>query len=229
MPNEGSTAAPGDGQPATGSANARTIGAYDQHAQRYIDQSPADVAGAVKEWLNRALAGVPHDARILELGSAYGRDAAYLQSLGYQVRCTDATPAFIAALRSRGITASPLNAITDDLPADLDVVLANAVLLHFTRAEFASVAGKVRRALRPGGRFAFTVKLGDGQEWTSDKLGAPRFFCYWREPQLRGVLGTAGFAGLDIREAPGRAGDKDWLHVAAACDAGMTAESAGCR
>jgi SAM-dependent methyltransferase len=203
------------GQPAAGGANARTISAYDQHAQRYIDRTAREVAGASKDWLDRALAGVACDARILELGSASGRDAAYLQGLGYRVRCTDATPAFVAALRSRGIAASALNAITDDLPDGLDVVLANAVLLHFTRPEFAAVADKVRRALRPGGRFACTLKLGDGQEWSSDKLDAPRFFCYWREQRLRDALGAAGFTDIDIREAPGRAGDKDWLHVLA--------------
>jgi SAM-dependent methyltransferase len=219
MPNDGWPAAPrempGTGGPAAASANALTISAYDQHAQRYIDRSPQEVTERVMGWLDRALAGLARDARILELGSASGRDAAYLQGLGYQVRCTDATSAFVAALRSRGIAASALNAITDDLPDGLDVVLANAVLLHFTRPEFAGVAEKVRRALRPGGRFAFTLKLGDGQEWSTDKLGAPRFFSYWREPQVRAALGTAGFTAIDIREAPGRADDKDWLHVVA--------------
>jgi SAM-dependent methyltransferase len=206
----------GGRQPPAGDANARTISAYDQYAQRYIDQTTREVTGAAKEWLDRAVAGVQRGARILELGSASGRDAAYLRDLGYQVRCTDATPAFVAALRARGIAASQLNAITDDLPGDLDVVLADAVLLHFTRREFTAVTAKVRRALRPGGRFAFTVKLGDGEDWSSARLGAPRFFCYWREPRVRVVLSAAGFPGADIRKARGRAGDKDWLHVVAA-------------
>lgn len=209
MPNDGSRTAP------AGDANAQTISAYDLHVQRYIDGTPHEVSGAVKEWLDRALAGLPHDARILELGSGFGRDAAYLRRLGYQVRCTDAAPAFVEALRARGIPASTLNAVTDDLPGDLDLVLANAVLLHFTRAEFAGVAAKAHRALRPGGRLAFTLKAGDGEEWSSDKLGAPRFFCYWRAPRVRAVLTAAGFSGSDVREARTGRGDRDWLHVVA--------------
>lgn len=199
----------------TQDANAQTIGSYDQHAQRFIDGTPHEVSGAFKEWLDRALAEMPRDARILELGSGFGRDAAYLQGLGYQVRCTDATPAFVRELRSRGFTASALNAITDDLPGKLDVLLANAVLLHFTRVEFATVLAKARRALRPGGRFAFTLKAGDGEGWSTEKLGAPRFFCYWREAQVRDAAVAAGFAGLDIREVPRHTSGTDWLHVVA--------------
>ena len=197
-------------------ANARTLGSYDEHVRRFIDGTPHEVTGPHKEWLDRALAGLPRSARILELGSGFGRDAAYLERLGYQVRCTDATPAFVTELRSRGFTASALNAITDDLPGELDMLLASAVLLHFTRAEFAAVLAKARRALRQGGRFAFTLKAGDGEEWSTEKLGAPRFFCYWREPRVRDAVAAAGFAGSDIREVPRGTGSMDWLYVVAA-------------
>lgn len=219
MPNESSprtaVPSPADEQPIPEGANARTIGAYDRHAQRFVEGTPHEVAGAHKEWLDLALAGVPRDARILELGSGFGRDAAYLRDLGYQVQCTDATSAFVHELRARGFTASELNAITDDLPDELDVLLASAVLLHFTRAEFAAVLAKARRALRPGGRFAFTLKAGDGEEWSTEKLGAPRFFCYWREADVRDAVMAAGFAGLDLREVPRRTGNTDWLHIVA--------------
>ena len=66
-------------------ANARTIDTYDQHALEYIRNSPRSVSGWVKGWLDRAAAGLPHDARVLELGSGPGQDADYLHSLGYDV------------------------------------------------------------------------------------------------------------------------------------------------
>jgi hypothetical protein len=125
-------------------------------------------------------------------------------------------PAFVAEVRARGIDAGPLNAITDELPGGLDVLLANSVLLHFTREQFGDVAAKARWALRPGGRFAFIVALGDGQEWSNGKMDAPRFFCYLREPQLRDVLSAAGFVGIDIRRAPGPGGKLDQLQVVTA-------------
>ncbi len=196
-------------------SNARTIDSYGRRTQEYIDGTPHEVSGTVKEWLDRAVAGVLRDARILELGSAFGRDAAYLASLGYRVECTDATPAFVDVLRATGLGARVLNAITDELPRNVDVVLANAVLLHYTRDEAADVIGKVYGSLKPGGTFAFTLKLGEGEEWTEAKLGAPRFFCYWTQPEIRGVLTAVGFADVTIWTSRHRVGGSEWLLVIA--------------
>lgn len=202
-------------QDSSRTANARTIDSYRRRYQRYIDGTAHEVDGPFKDWLDRAVAGLPKDARILEFGSAFGRDASYLQSLGYRVDCTDATAEFVAVLRSKGLDARVLNAITDDLPRDVDLVVANAVLLHFTRAEAADVTGKVYRSLTPGGTFAFTVKRGEGEEWSEHKLGAPRFFCYWTPPPLRDMLTGAGFAEVAIDPGGQDMGGRQFLQVIA--------------
>ena len=153
MPIDSSTA-----EDARGEENARTISTYDQYARRYIDRTTHEVPVPIREWLDRTVAGLPRDARILELGSGFGRDAAYLNGLGYRVRCTDATPAFVTELRARGFDTAPL-------------------------------------------------------------MDAPRFFCYWRAPGLRDVLGAAGFAAVDIRQAAGAGGELDQLQVVAVTSA----------
>ena len=195
-------------------SNNRTIESYNGHIQEYIDGTPQEVSGVVKEWLDKSLADLPKDARILELGSAFGRDATYLQSMGFTVECTDATPSFVDLLREQGFNARLLNAITDDLPQGLDYVLANAVLLHFTREETAQVLSKVHASLNEGGRFAFTLKEGEGEEWSEAKLGVPRYFCYWTQEQVSQYLSDAGFDDVDIT---GDAETKNatWLQVVA--------------
>lgn len=198
-----------------GAENARTIDAYDGHVREYAAGTTSQARGPLREWLDQVVAGLEHDARILELGSATGRDAAYLGGLGYRVECTDATPAFVDLLRSQGIEARPLNAISDDLPVGLDLVLADAVLLHFTRDQAAHVIAKVHAALLPGGRFAFTLKRGEGQAWSLEKLGVPRFFCYWSAPQIQTVLSKAGFASIDITENRNQRTGTDWLLIIA--------------
>lgn len=194
--------------------NDKTIEGYNAHVSEYIDGTPHEVSGVVKDWLDGSLAGVPKDARILEIGSAFGRDAEYLAGLGYAVECTDATPAFVDLLQQKGFDAKVLNAITDELPQGLDFVLANAVLLHFTRDEASQVIHKIYGALHTNGTFAFTLKQGEGEGWSEKKLGVPRFFCYWTEPQIREVLEDAGFGDVQI------SGDKAtanaaWLQIVA--------------
>ena len=67
--------------------NNRTVESYNAHIQEYIDGTPHEVSGVVKDWLDGSLADVPKDARILEFGSAFGRDAEYhiLQGLVMQL------------------------------------------------------------------------------------------------------------------------------------------------
>src|SRR6266436_5906822 len=105
-------------------SNERTIQSYETHVQDYIDRSLPEVSGVVKEWLDASIAELPKNARILELGSAFGRDAAYLQNLGYDVDCTDATHAFVELLQQKDFNARELTAVTDDLGGPYDLVLA---------------------------------------------------------------------------------------------------------
>lgn len=199
-------------------SNSRTIESYNGHIQEYLDGTPQKVSGFVKEWIDRTFADVPKDAHILEFGSAFGRDAAYLQNQGYQITCTDATPAFVDLLREKGFDANVLNAITDELPQNIGVVFANAVLLHFTRDEAAAVISKVYDALKPGGVFAFTLKQGDGEEWSEDKLGAPRFFTYWTDKQIHDVLTNAGFGDISMWGDRVDARNVKWLQIIAKKD-----------
>jgi len=173
--------------------NGRTIESYNSHIQEYLDNTVRQVSGTNKEWLDRTFKNVATDAHILELGSAFGRDAAYLKTKGYHVQCTDAAEGFVSLLQEEGFDARLLNAITDELPQGSDVVLANAVLLHFTRDEAATVIEKVYKSLTEGGTFAFTLRPGEGEEWSEDKLGAPRFFTYWTEGQIHELLESKGY------------------------------------
>ena len=194
--------------------NNTTIQSYNAHVQEFIDGTPQVVTGYVKEWLDETLADVPTEARILEIGSAFGRDAEYLAGLGYTVECTDASLAFVDLLKQKGFDAKILNAITDELPQGLDVVLANAVLLHFTRDEASQVIKKVFDALNKNGKFAFILKQGEGESWSDAKLGAPRFFCFWTESQIRQILEGVGFSDVSI-SIDDTNKTKTWLQIIA--------------
>ena len=202
-------------RPVNNDSNQQTIQSYEAHVREFIDGTPHDVSGTLKDWIDEAISGLPEDADVLEFGSASGRDAAYLLNLGYKVECSDAAQSFVDLLKQRGFNTRKLNAITDELgPRRYDLVLANAVLLHFTRDEAESVLTKVYAALKDNGRFAFTLKQGDGEKWTDDKLGAPRYFCFWRADQVRQLVQDAGFTDVKIKgDIP--SSNATWLQIVA--------------
>lgn len=139
---------------------------------------------------------------VLEIGSANGRDALFLEQQGRRVRRTDATRAFVEMLRAQGHEASVLNVLTDDLVDVADgpyaAVLADAVFLHFTPDQLRTALGRVAAALAAGGVLAFTVKQGTGSGWSEHKLGLPRYFHYWQPGPIRTLLEQEGWDVLQL-------------------------------
>ncbi|WP_299039165.1 trans-aconitate 2-methyltransferase [uncultured Pseudokineococcus sp.] len=188
-----------------------TLESYQAAADVYRDQTPSPgpaVAGFLDEVARRVGSG-----SILEMGSGPGADATYLEARGPRVVRTDAVPAFVQMLRADGHQARVLDVRVDDLGGPYAGVLANAVLLHLTREEVADVLTRARDAVVDGGVLAITLKEGDGDAWTSAKLGLPRHFTYWREPQLRAVLEATGWSDVVVDHVAGR--DEAWLFVLA--------------
>jgi predicted TPR repeat methyltransferase len=188
-----------------------TLAAYESAARRYLDDS-APPGPRMIEYLDR-FADLVEAGQVLELGSGPGWDAAHLEARGLEATCTDATQAFLTRLRADGHDARMLDVRTDDLGGPYDAVLADAVLLHLNRTEFENVVGRARRAVIDGGVLAFTVKEGDGDEWTNAKIGLPRHFTYWHEPAVRDVLQRSGWTVLSIDHVAGRT--EPWLYVLA--------------
>jgi SAM-dependent methyltransferase len=196
-------------------SNAATLRTYQERAAAYVAGTTPAVSGPVRDWIDSTLAGLAPTARIFELGSAFGRDAAYIAARGFSVECSDAVPAFVDLLRASGVSARLFDVLADPLPGPYDLIFANAVLLHFTACEFDQVLGRLAGALAPGGRLAFSLKQGHGEEWSEAKLGAPRFFRYWQPDELPPRLAAAGFADWTIKAARTGRAHPDWLYVTA--------------
>jgi len=196
--------------------NDQTINAYEHHVQEYIDNSPPEVSGAIKPWIDSGLVGLPKDAKIFEIGSGFGRDAIYIQSKGYEVELTDATRAFVKHLLELGFKAKVFNALKDEFNGLYDLIFADAVLLRFTSDEVRGVIDKVFKALNHDGRFLFSLKQGDGEELTTQKLGATRYFNYWQEDEISKVLHAVGFQNIAITHTDDyRKGKPSWLLISA--------------
>lgn len=197
-------------------ANKTTLSSYEAHTQDYIQNTPSEVSGGLKDWIDSALTGLPLNAKILEIGSGDGRDADYIESLGYDVECTDAAQAFVSILLEKGFNAHLHDAILDPITGSYDLVFANSVLHHFTHEEAILVTSKVLTALKPRGRFAFSLKRGRGEVWSTDKMNAPRYYHCWSRKEVEKLLRNTGFKRWTVSEdASGRGGSDDWMQIIA--------------
>lgn len=201
---------PGD---ATTSANQRTVGSYERIARDYADDTapgsdgPGDFSG---ESLRLLAAAIPAGGTALEVGSGPGWDADFLETQGVTVRRTDVTRAFIDLQAARGKVVERLDVTTDDLGGPYDAVLAMAVLQHVEREQLPAVLGRVAGALRRGGAFLLSVRVGDGEQWEVGDSGNPYFTVLWREPDLCDLLEDVGL-GLEWRHAAEDSEESHWL------------------
>lgn len=170
-------------------------------------------SGPVLDYLNGFAEQVGRGT-VLELGSGPGADAIHLEGRGLHVIRTDGAHAFVARLREGGHDAQVLDIRVDEFGGPYDGVLADAVLLHLTREEFVGVLRRARRAVRPQGVLAFTLKEGDGEGWSHAKLGLPRHFTYWRETGVREALADSGWHCLWLSHVAGQR--EPWIFVIAA-------------
>ena len=198
-----------------------TVEAYDAHAAAY--SSGILAADDLMEEQNHAFAvAVGAGARVLEIGSGPGRDAALLEELGLQVRRTDITPAFVELLRQRGHDADVVDPLRDDLDdpqrpgTPYDGVWASASLLHVDRSDLPVVLARLAAATKPGGTLALSLKEGDGEAWsTHGFVGARRRFIYWREAALREVLEAAGWEVVGVDHTASSRTGEPWLDAVA--------------
>ena len=199
---------------------AATVRAYDSSVAQYRDGT-ADLSDPVAAAIGRFVALLPPGARVLEIGSGAGRDAAALEAAGLRVRRTDVTPAFVELMRADGYDADVLDPLFDDLSAPdapgtrYDAVWANACLLHVRREDLPVVLGRLAEATAHQGLLHASLKEGDGEGWSvHGSVTAPRLFTYWREDALRDALATAGWSVEHLGRHSGSRGE-GWLEVLA--------------
>lgn len=194
--------------------NDLTLRSYQDKTREYIEGTPP-LDDALKAWIDACLKLIPRDGNILEIGSGFGRDAAYIQARGFAIECSDAVPNFVDLLKKKGFEAHALNVLRDTINGAYDMVFADAVMLHFNPDEAAHVTNKVHAVLKDAGIFALRVKRGNGAAWTEEKLGAPRYVYYWQPEELRAMLADCGFEWADMTENYTRHNDVDWIGVIA--------------
>ncbi|WP_050420270.1 class I SAM-dependent methyltransferase [Bradyrhizobium tropiciagri] len=132
---------------------------------------------------------LPPGGAILELGCGAGNHAAVMLAEGFVLRATDDSPE-MAQVASRRIN-HPVEAMLFDELRDreaYDGVWASACLLHVPRDELAGILGRIHRALKPGGVFYASYKIGHGDG--RDSIG--RYYNYPEADWLAATYAASG-------------------------------------
>ncbi|MFF7597745.1 class I SAM-dependent methyltransferase [Streptomyces mirabilis] len=120
---------------------------------------------------------------VLELGAGHGRDALYFAREGFTVQATDFSPVGLEQLRDaarkQGVderVSAAMHDVREPLPladASVDAVFAHMLLcMALSTKEIQALVGEVRRVLRPGGTFVYTVRhTGDTHYGTGTAHG----------------------------------------------------------
>ncbi len=192
------------------SADEETIAAYETRSHAYLDTLGDEAQPGYAEFL----AALPERAHVLDLGCGPGDTARRLQEAGHSVDAVDATQAMIDRAREVGVIARRASFEQIDGQDVYDAIWANFSLLHASRAGLPGILNALHRALRPGGLFHIAVKLGEGE--ARDRLG--RFYTYYGEVELVGLLDAAGFTPTLRRHTSGKGLDgvmsnSIWIHA----------------
>lgn len=160
---------------------AMTIGYYNNNAGRFISST---VSAELSRQLTWFLDKLPQGARVLDWGCGSGRDARIMMDAGYIATASDASVAMcVSASKLTGLDV--LNESFTELKSEntFDGIWANASLLHVPITELPEVFEIAARALKPGGVFYASFKLGDFEEVRNG-----RWFTFMDERRLDHVI-----------------------------------------
>jgi 2-polyprenyl-3-methyl-5-hydroxy-6-metoxy-1,4-benzoquinol methylase len=165
-----------------------TLNTYENKTHNYIERTPNKVEGWFKEYLDKILTFVSKDSEILEVGSATGRDADYMETEGYRVIRTDVVQGFIDYQSELNKEIFKFNVINDNLNRKFDLIIATAVFLHLDEKQFRKSLLNVKKHLNYNGLFAITLKKGSGEVFNSERMDSDRFFKYWEQEEFENIL-----------------------------------------
>lgn len=160
---------------------------------------------------------------VLDVGCGPGIKAAAMAKAGAKVTGIDFSSGMIAAA-GRHCPAAEFRVLdafqAERLGRTFDGVFAQAVLLHIPKSDAAHFLACQKKVTRPGGLVYVAVKErreGQPEEQivSESDYGYEyrRFFSYFTEPEIRGLLAAAGLESVDWRITP--SGKTRWIECVA--------------
>lgn len=208
--------------------NKKTVEVYKKKASTYLATGikfakfNKEIANNKREKLQNFLKSsfelLPKHSKILEIGSADGANAKYIESLGYDVIASDIADDFIKVSKNNGLTTIKFNILEDDFEEKFSGILAWRVFVHFTEDDIFNALRKIYDNLEDKGVFIFNVINREtkniDKEWIDFSnefhIGAERYYNYYSEKQINEIIKNTNFNILNFHKEGGDENNK-WL------------------
>lgn len=194
----------------------KTIFAYNSNPQKYLDQTMNMVP---YDWIDKMEKLLPPNAKVLDAGCAYGRDANEFFERGFDVIGVDLSEELLAKGHDKfpNLTLKHMDVRKLDFPKDsFEGIWCNAVLFHLTDPDMVKTLKEFHRVLKKDGILYTSFQEGEGTEERISTFGvdAPRFFNLKSKDDIEEILVDAGFSLVEsVRTDDMRAdhADRKWI------------------
>lgn len=174
----------------------------------------------MRTWLRFVDAYLPtnRDADVLDIGCGAGEMLHAARLRGYRnVLGIDGSPQQVAEAQRRGLAVTLAN-VADYIPllssASLDAVVAYDLVEHFTRDEMLTLAGQIRRVLRPDGRWIIHTVNADSPFFGAIRYGDVTHEIAYSSQSISQMLRAAGFGRIEcVEDRPLRKGITGWARA----------------
>ena len=144
-----------------------TVAYYDHNATEFFSST---VGVDMSPLYARFLTALPHGATILDAGCGSGRDALAFAKLGFNVSAFDASPKLAKLASEYCGFEVPVRQFSEVADVNAyDGIWCCASLLHVPRSQLPFQIERLWQALRPGGTFYASFKLGGAERFQNGR------------------------------------------------------------
>lgn len=208
--------------------NKKTLEVYQKTAHLYLASSAEhdrldpvraeEKSQILKSLIKKSFSSLPEHAKVFEIGCGDGKNAKFIESLGFEVTASDTADGFVEATKSKGIKTIKFDALEDNFPEKYSAVFAWRVFVHFTKEDALKIIQKVYDNLEEDGVFVFNAinreTTATDNEWVDFEgeyhLGVERYYSYFRKEELDNIIGQTKFQVQDFHTEGGKENNK-WL------------------
>lgn len=208
--------------------NKKTLEVYKQTAHVYLDNSnkhdKLNIINAkykrdkLEKLIKVSFSSLPKHAKVFEIGSGDGKNAKFIENLGFKVTASDTADAFIKATRSQRLNTIKFNAIEDNFSEKYFAIFCWRVFVHFTKRDALKVIQKVYNNLENGGIFIFNAINREfkkiDNEWVDFEgeyhMGVERYYNYFYQKDLDNIIKQTKFK-IESFDKEGGVNNNKWL------------------